>query len=161
MQNYLNCIGKYLTEEKTGKKIALIIDLIFNPDNGKLLAVLANNNKIVLYENISTWKINIYIKSSILMNSIEETSNIAAILNKKISILGNKIKTESNTFLGYCENIIFDEKIGLLTSIIGRKYFLGFIPLKKFPINYSNIVKIEKDQIVVKGTEIKEAIREI
>ncbi len=161
MKNYLNTIGKEIIEEKTGKVLAYINDLIFDTENGKIISVLLSNDKFLYYNNISDWKVRIYAKSDVLFQDIGDLPDVKKILEDEISILGNTVVDEDGIFLGYCEDIVFDEKMGILNSIIVRKYFLAIIPLKKKIISSSEIIEIKKEGIIVKNTKIKDAVAEV
>jgi len=123
--------------------------------------VINNDFQVLLFSDILSWKNNLYIKSDLLFHDQNNTPHIQSILNQKISILGNRIINEDSKLLGYCQDIIFDEKNGIILKLLSQKYFLDIIPTKKFLIDFSEIIIIKKRHILVKSTAIKDAVPEV
>jgi uncharacterized protein YrrD len=161
MKNYSQCIGKEITELHSGEILNNISDLIFNTDKSKLKALITTDNKILYFSDITEWKIRIYIKDNILFKNLNECKDIQKILNKNISILGTKVENEDGVFLGYCENFYFNEKTGYLVQIYIKYYFFNLFPIKRFLISSTDIIEITEKKIIVKSTNIKDALPDI
>lgn len=157
MKKLSSCIGQLVCEESSGHPLAKIIDTLFEPHTGKLVGLILDNNMFLYFQDIQAWKIKIYIKSSLLFQDISKQKDIINLLEKNISILGNNIKDTNNLELGYCEDVIFDEKNGIITNLLCRNYLLKIIPLGLLLISHSQILEINSRHILVKSTAIQEA----
>ena len=158
MKLYSQCIGKEITESSSGKVLNTISDLVFDTDRAVLKAIITRADKILYFSDVSEWKIRVYIKDEILFQDINECKDILNILEKKTAIIGARVENDDGVFLGYCEDFIFNEKIGSLAQILARSYFLNIIPIKKLLISATDILEITKERILVKSTKIKNAV---
>ena len=161
MKNYSQCIGKEITEVASGNRLSNISDIIFDTEKGILKAIVNSENNILYLKDISEWKLRIYIKDSILFKNLDECKDIQKILNKNISILGSRVENEDGVFLGYCENFYFNEKTGYLVQIYIKYYFLNIFPIKKLLISATEIIEITEKKIIVKSTNIQDALPDI
>lgn len=158
MKYYSSCIGTEIVEYKTGIPCAKISDLIIDTDTGILKSILTNTNKVLPFVDIYKWGSRIHIKSDLFLRDLEKAEETLKILNRNISIIGNTVTDSNGTFLGYCEDFSFHEQTGAMTTIFSKKSFLEFFNVKRFQISSTEIIEIKEDAIIVKSTEIKNAV---
>ena len=158
MKKYSQCTKKNIVIYHSGKGISEIDDLIFDPSNGKLKAIITKNNQILYFSDIIEWKIKVYIHSELLIKEIDDCKDIQKILSTNISIMGNKVINENNIVLGICEDILFCEKTGIITQFQVKKYFAMIIPQRVFLISYFDVIEIKEDHILVKGNYVNDVV---
>jgi uncharacterized protein YrrD len=160
MKNYLSCLNQRIIFLDKKNKLDFVSDLLFNPDNGKLLGVISQNKNFIPFSFILSWeKNNLKIKSINLIKKLENFKEAKIILEKKTPLIGNLVITNNQEILGKTYDLIFDEKFGVLEDILTEKKFLG-IPLKKFKINQKQIIKIKPEKILVKSTILTNSLPE-
>ena len=158
MKYYTSCIGAEIVEYKTGAPLARVSDLIIDTDSGILKSILTNTDQILPFGDIYRWGARIHIKSDLFLRSFDNSPETIKVLEKGIPIIGNKVIDNNDTFLGYCEDLSFHEKTGALISIFSKKSFLEIFNVKRFQISSTEVIEMKEDAILVKSTEIKNAV---
>jgi sporulation protein YlmC with PRC-barrel domain len=138
-----------------GAMIGLVENLIICPDDGSLAGITIREGfgkkslKTLSTKDILGISSEFYlIPSYNLLGDLDEIVRLKEILDRGIPITGNKVYTQSGTFLGK----VFDYTLDLTSFKISRLYvrptLLGGLA-KQYIIDYKNIISIEKNRIVV------------
>ena len=144
-----------------GAMVGLVENLIINPDDGKLAGITVREGfgkkhlKSLSAKDILGISSEFYLVPSYdSLGDLDEIVRLKEIMDKDIPIVGNKVYTESGTYLGK----VFDYTLDLTTFVISRIYvrpgLLGGLA-RQYIIYYKNIISIEKDKITVADLKIK------
>ena len=150
MKKYLKSIGRNIAETKSETILDFVTDIIFNNETGKLVAFLTNNEDVLEFSVIDNFDDKIYIESKEKFSKIRDLKEVQEIILREIDIIWSHVKTESGHLLWICEDLTFDEEEWILKAIHIDKNIIWLITIDKYDICFENIVKIEKDNIVVK-----------
>lgn len=148
-------IGKQIRATQDASFLGKVADLIIDPANGKLLA-LKLQSKIFKPKIICTIDIQgftplfLVAKDSSVVVSADEVVRVKDVLDKKIMIIGNKVKTETGKKLGICEDVLID----ITTSMVVKFYvktsgIMGPLQPNRI-IASASVIRIDRDAIVVK-----------
>jgi sporulation protein YlmC with PRC-barrel domain len=156
-------INKQIRSTQDASFLGRVADLIIDPENGKLLA-LKLRSKIFQPKIICTIDIQGYTplflvaKDDSVVVSAEEVIRVKNVIDKKIMIIGNKVKTEAGKKLGICEDILIDTSTCMIIKFyVKASTMLG--PLQPdLIIPSSRVVRIDRDAIVVKENGAKEKV---
>ena len=160
IRNYSQIIGTPILSHEDGRAIALLQDVIINPDNGKLEGfwvkpiTLHIGNAIIQNNSILEWKKNIYIKDEREISEPEEIIKISEILEMNTLIIGNSVKNEAGEVFGNVFDIDFDTSKLYLRNLYVQKSFLGFKYGQRI-FNYDTIAQVLPEYILVKDIEEK------
>lgn len=144
-----------------GAMVGLVENLIINPDDGKLAGITVRegfgkrNLKTLSAKDILGISSEFYLVPSYdSLGDIDEIVRLKEIMDRDIPIRGNKVYTESGTYIGK----VFDYTLDLTTFMISRLYarpgLLGGLA-KQYIISYKNIISIEKERITVADLTVK------
>lgn len=139
-----------------GSLLAVVKDVIVNPDTGKLEAVWVKpaahilSYAVIRAEDIVEWKKHLYIKSEQAIADPADIIKIAEILTDGRQIIGNEVRTEEGVVLGRVTDIDFDTRDYYLHHLHVEKRWLGMIRRDRRILSYDLIVQVFKDYILVK-----------
>lgn len=148
-------IGKQIRSTQDASFLGKVADLIIDPANGKLLA-LKLQSKIFKPKIICTIDIQgftplfLVAKDDSVVVSADEVVRVKQVLDKKIMIIGNKVKTETGKKLGICEDILIDTTTSMTIKFyVKTSGIMGTLQPDRI-IPSSAVVRIDRDAIVVK-----------
>lgn len=160
IRTYSQIIGTPILSHENGRTIALLQDVIINPDNGKLEGfwvkpiTLPIGNAIIQNNSILEWKKNIYINDEREIAEPEDIINISEILEMNTLVIGNAVKNEAGEVFGSVFDIDFDTSKLYLRNLYVQKSFFGFKHSQRI-FNYDTIVQVLPEYILVKDIEEK------
>ena len=160
IRTYSQIIGTPILSHEDGRAIALLQDVIINPDTGKLEGfwvkplTLPMGNAIIQNSSILEWKKNIYINDEREITEPEDIIKISEILEMNTLIIGNRVKNESGDELGSVHDLDFDTEKLYLRNLYTQKAFFVFKYDHRI-FNYDTIVKVLPEYILVKEIEEK------
>lgn len=160
---FLKAVGTPIVSEQAEEPVALLRDVLINPESGAILAIgIFLSKKIIPTTDIREWTHEcIKIVDETAITDREELIKLASFKPKSTKIFGKEVYKEDGKFMGFVEDFVFDTDVGQLTQIYAVKKFL-FISLEKRIISFKDIVKIEENKIIVKKDirEAKDLIRD-
>ncbi|MFA6528818.1 MAG: PRC-barrel domain-containing protein [Candidatus Gracilibacteria bacterium] len=149
---FLKAVGTHIVSEQAEEPVALLRDIIINPDSGAILALgLFISKKIIPITDIREWThewVKIVDETAIIDR--EELIKLSSFNPKRTKIFGKEVYKEDGKFMGFVEDFIFDTEIGSLTQLYIVKKFL-FISLEKRVVWFRDILRIEDDKIIIKN----------
>lgn len=153
-------IGTRILDNEEGNLLAVIQDIIIQPDTGRIEGLwvkpltLPIKNAILQSDAILEWKKNIYIKDESKIAEPEDVIKISEILARNTFFIKNQVKNESGRTLGRIYDLDFDTTKLYLRNLYSQKSFIGF---KYGPrvFSYDSIIKVLPDYILVKDMESK------
>jgi sporulation protein YlmC with PRC-barrel domain len=160
IQTYSQIVGTFVIREEDGQIIALINDIIINPDTGKIEAfwvkpvTMPFSNAIIKSESIIKWGKKIHIQGEGDIAEAEDVIKISEILAQNIYFIGNIVKNEAGATLGKVYDLDFDTEKLYLRQIYSEKRFLIFSYNQRI-FSYNAILKATPDHILVKDVEEK------
>lgn len=141
--------------------VGICEDLIIDFSNGKFMGLLVREGfgkkhlKTIAEKDIEGIGQNFFlVKSYSVLGETDEIVRIKEILDKKIRILQNKVVTVSGQNLGKVYDYTLDLKTGYLSRLYVRPTAL-FVLSPDYIINFSQIISIERDKIIVEDATIK------
>ena len=155
IQTYSQIVGTFVIREEDGQILALIQDIIINPDTGKIEAfwvkpaALPFSNAIIKSESIIKWGKKIHVQSENDIAEAEDVIKISEILSQNIYFIGNIAQNEAGEVLGKIYDLDFDTKKMYLRQIYSEKRFLIFSYNQRI-FSYDAILKVTPDHILVK-----------
>ena len=140
--------------EHSPASIALVQDIILDPENGKLLAFVIKGNHIIVPLDIERLNAGLYIRDQDCIMEQTEVLRVSTVASRNIYLIGAHVITEKNkTYLGRVVDYEFDTRIMVLTKIYVEKLFVFFHFQEKI-IPFHSIVKILPKHIIVKDSNV-------
>ncbi len=156
----------FALDKKT--RVGQVYDFIIEPQVGRILAFLIKKKsifgkvKILATEDIYNLEENtVVIEKADSITPPEEVVRAKQILQDKIKIIGNKVITESGTYLGKVEDFVFDSANYILVKLYVKTGILQDIFKGELVIPWDKIHSVTKDEIVVFDEAIKEKVKEM
>lgn len=155
IRRYSSIIGLPLVDFNEGNTLALLRDIIVNPDSGKIEAFWVKPvgnifaNLIVQTQDILEWKKKIYTRDDSALATAEEVLRIAEILKKETPIIDQRVKGASGANYGTVSDLEFNDSTFDLKQIYTQKRLLGLIPYVHFTFTAKKIVQITSENILV------------
>ncbi|MBI4994401.1 PRC-barrel domain-containing protein [Candidatus Peregrinibacteria bacterium] len=149
---YSELIGMPVLTEYSAAPIALIKDIIIDPENGKILAFCVKNNRIVAPLDIEAINTNLFVADRDRIVPINEILRAETVSKMDICVIGARVLTErGKKCIGRVVDYSIDAKHMILSSIYCAKSFF-FFRLDERIISYKNIVKISKNIVIIKDS---------
>ena len=145
-------INTEVINAQNGKRLARLHDLIIDPDNGKIIAIIINpkKNLIVSILDISKWGNNIQVNDPHAIIDGFEILKVKKIQEEEKKIIGSSVKTEDNDYIGKVHDYYIETDLGNLSKIITKKHFLFFNYDERI-IDFKDILEIKKGEIIIKS----------
>ncbi len=151
---YSELIGLPVFDEYSPAPLALIRDIIIDPENGKIAAFAVKNNRIIVPLDVERLGRGLFIKDQNHIVPTEDVLRVAEVAERKIKILGARVITQNTKiYLGRVVDYEIETRGMALASIHVAKTFL-FFRFQEKTISYRSIVKIKRESIIVKDTRI-------
>ena len=163
---YSEIIGSQFKDTHTGEVLALLKDLIIDPETGKVEAFWVKpmtvplSNAIIQVQDVLDWKKHIYVKGEQVIADPADVIRITDILEKKRLFMGNSVRGEAGDQFGRVYNLDFDSKTYYLKNISTQKSVLGIIGYDSRIFSYSRIVEVLENEIIVDDNILEEEIAE-
>lgn len=164
IKNYKAIIGTKIIEYDSGNVIALLKDIIVNPDNGMLEGfwvkplTIPISDAIIQSQDIIEWKKNIYIKDESVISDPADIISISDILLREAYVIGNFVQNQEGEFLGRVYTLDFDSNSFYIRGIYSEKSLLGIYSYNKRIFPYDSVIEILPSAIIVKDKVSKEEV---
>ena len=127
-----------------------VIDVILDPDRGKVLALLVRMpfdsvTYAVQVLDITTWGKRIHVRDASVLGPVEEVIRLKPFLEEKRRIYRQPIITKSEARIGMCSDYQFSTEHFTLEWIFPRSFFF-----KGTPLHASEILEVTEKAIIVK-----------
>ncbi|MCK9186335.1 PRC-barrel domain-containing protein [Candidatus Gracilibacteria bacterium] len=157
---YSNIVGTLVFEEDSPRPVAVVKDLIMDPDAGSLVAFVLNQNKKLVVSPMDVIFLKQVMKINNADNVVEASEILKAneILKSNRPIYGAKVFTKSEEYLGKVFDFSIDAKTYDLNKIFVAKDILGLFRYNSLIIPAKSIVEVKPYKIIVKDS--KEAKKE-
>lgn len=147
---YSELIGMSVFDEYTNSALALINDIVIDPDTGKVLAFIVKNNHIIVPLDVLRIARGLFIADKSHILPLDEVQRVANVLQKYIKIIGARVITERDKlYIGKTVDYEIDTTHMVLNAIYAAKTFF-FFRFHERIISYRSIVEIKKETIIVK-----------
>ncbi len=162
-----NVIGLKIISLQDGKEIGKVEDLIYDPDEKKIAAVIVKKSglfsdpKLILINNVKSIGDDALIieNDNLIINSSEAGEKISSIAKHDTYITRNRVVTDTGVELGTISDLLFDPTTGYVEKFeVSQGGFKDLKSGKKY-VNISQIETIGKDVIIVKP-QVEETIKE-
>lgn len=144
--------------------IALIRDVIIDPDTGALVAFMTHNRKVLLLRDTRFFQSVFFVHSGEDLLEQNEVVRVHKILKKIPSVLGLPVyidkKDEKNEYVGRVVDLELDITIGNLVNIYTSKLFL-FVRYSERILSAKNIIEITTDSILIKDSSKVKAAKKV
>lgn len=146
--------GMMLRERGTGEILGMLTDVVFNPEDGKVLAYqFFARDKFLRYvvpQDVLMWgEDNLTIADVEGLLKIEDLPRV----QKGLVLTGTPVESEEGEFLGKVRDIQVDLEAASLHKIYVRKKWLGVWTTKQFLIPRNKIIHIVAEKITVQTEE--------
>lgn len=158
---YSEIIGVPVFDEYSSSPLALVQDIIIDPENGKVLAFLVSKKRIVVPLDIQRFNSNLLVADKDVLLPVNDVLRVAEVVKRSTRIIGARVLTErSKTFLGRVVDYEIDTTHMVLTKIHTARVFF-FFRFQERIISYRNIVKIGEHAIIVQESNAASAKDEV
>ena len=153
---YSHVIGSKVVRKYDGELLGIVVDAIVKPENLKIEALYVKTKDfparylVLLERDIAEWKLKIYVEDEHSLVLPREVVRLHKILRQKIPILGNKVITIDEIYIGKVVDYSFDTDLSQVINLYVIKKFL-FFNIDKRVISRNEIVKVKKEAILVKS----------
>jgi uncharacterized protein YrrD len=149
-------IGLPVREDHAREACATLRDVLIHPDTGKIegffVAVpgfLRSEERFLQTMDILHWGKHVRIRDTEVLIPVEDVIRLERLLEEGRPVLGQRILTEGELFIGMCRDVQFDTKHFLLEWIFPRKMLRW-----GRGIPASSIVEVRPDGIVVRDSAL-------
>ncbi len=157
-------VGMHVLEEfGGGQPIALVRDIIIDPENGKVVGFIVGKRKMIVPMDIEYIGANMLVHSRDSIVPFDDVMRVQTIMQEQEStILWRKVFEEkTNTYVGRVVDYVINTNLMSLLALHVAKTFFVFQYDEKI-ISAKSIVRIEKEGIYIKSaTEKKKAAEKI
>lgn len=153
---YSKIIGMPVFVQDSPRPLYSVQDLIIDPANGKVVALLVDSRKRLVVASIDI----IAIKHGVLVRSAEdivksdEILRVAAVIRDFGSLHGKKVFTENGKAIGKVVDIAVSDLALVVSKIITAKSLLGVVQYDGRIIPTSEIIEMKKDKVIVRDDVI-------
>ena len=155
-KTFSQIIGLSVVDEMTQRKVALINDIIVDPETGKVLAFAVDKNHIIVSMDVERLNSSLYISDKEHIIPIDDVLRVKNVREMRIGIIGEDVITRrGKILLGTVTDYEIDTTQMAIKNIYVAKTFLFFHFAERI-ISIKDVVKIEKNSIIVKDD--KEAV---
>ena len=161
IKDYKSIIGIPILNFNDGNPLAILKDVIIDPDTGKIEAfwvkplTIFASNAVIQSQDIVEWKKNIYIKNDSVITDPADIIKISDILSKATYIIENRVQNEEGELYGKVYNIDFDTKTYYLKQIYVQQSILGLINFSKRIFPFDSIIEVLPEVIIVSDKATK------
>ncbi|MDD5731368.1 MAG: PRC-barrel domain-containing protein [Patescibacteria group bacterium] len=155
-------IGLPIIESIAGKKLDAIKDIIVDPENGKVLALLIKKqffwgrNRVVTFKDIVEFYADgVLVKDRDSIVEVLEVFKIKDILDKKVPLLGSQVLTQNGQKLGILEDFLFDTQFQNILTLVVKKRFYS----ERRIISSERILSILPGKIIIRDAIIKASLQ--
>lgn len=147
---YSESIGMPVVVEYYDRPLDFVHDFIIDPENGKIVAFLLSRNKIVSPLDVIDWGQGLSMSDESYITSIDEVLRAKIVREQRISIIGQRVITENNEYIGRAHDLSFNAATFTLHQLFVSR---GFFIIRWFQtiIPAANIVKITAKHIMVRS----------
>jgi len=167
IKEYQSIIGTPILHFEEGALLALLKDVVIDPDTGKIEAfwvkpaTMLTSNAVIQSHDIVEWKKNIYIKNDSVISDPADIIRISDILAKRTYVIGNNVQNQAGRYYGKVYSIDFDTKTFYLKQIYVQRSILGLINYDNRIFSFDNIIEITPSSIIIddKAVEKEEVVK--
>lgn len=157
---YSNIVGTLVFEDDSPRPVAMVRDLVMDPDRGATIAFMLNQNKQLVVSPMDVISLKQVMKINNADNVVEasEILRVSEVLKSNRPIYGAKVFTKSGECLGKVFDFSIDAKTYNLNKIFVAKDILGLFRYNSLIIPAKSIIEVKSYKIIVKDS--KEAEKE-
>lgn len=149
---YTDLVGLPVSTEYSNVPIALLRDIIIDPENGKIVAFLVADGRVIVPMDVVNLHSRLIIADRDHVLPIDDVLRVKELFNRHIGLIGTAVFTERlKIYLGRVVDYEIDTRYMVLAKIHVAKIFL-FFRFQESIIAHKSIVKIGKKKIVVKDS---------
>lgn len=147
---YSQLIGLPVFDEYSPVPITLVRDVLVDPENGKLIAFVVKNQRIIVPLDVARVGNGLYIKDREHIVAMDDVLRVTLVAKQKIKIIGARVITQhQKTYLGRVVDFEIDTRSLALSALHVAKTYLFFRFQEKI-IPFHAIVRINQETIIVK-----------
>jgi len=155
-------IGLPILEGISGTKVSVVKNIIVDPENGKVLALLVSKifpwqkNKVVSFKDIAEiFADGVLIKNHDSIVEAKEVFKINDVLKKRIFLIGSLALTQHGQKIGILEDFLFDTLFQNILTLTVKKKFSA----EKRIIGAERILSILPKKLVIRDTILKAGLQ--
>lgn len=145
-------IGLHVLEEGTDEFLGIVSGALIHPDTGKIegffLSVphfLHSREQFFATVDIVRWGTRVYLRDADAISPLEDRIRLQSLLQDPRTVIGQKMVTESDVFVGRCRDVQFSTKKMKIEWLFPRKFWRWGVAL---PL--TEVVEIQPDKIVLR-----------
>lgn len=138
----------------------MVTGVLILPDTGKIEGLFVQTNGLLGAQtlfcsslDITRWGTRVYINSDTALAPAEDRIRLQPLLEDSRTVLGQKIKTEAETYLGRCSDVQFNTDTMHIEWLFPKKWFRWGVAL---PI--SDVLEVTPQSIIVRDPMRKESV---
>jgi len=149
---YSNIIGTPVIEDDVFRAIAVIRDVVVDPESGNVVAFIVDPSRNMVIAPVDVLSFGEFIKIHSSESIVEgkEIFRIDRVQKRGIKIMGNRVESKDEEYIGKVVDFSIDAKTLTLKRLFTAKGFLGLIRYDQRIIAAKNIIEILPEKIIVK-----------
>lgn len=146
----------------TGRTIASVSDLLIDPDNLKIAALICfvrseNAEKYLLPQDIHDFSgMSIAVQNDDSLSEGQDVVRLQELTRINYKITGKKVSSDSNRTIGIVSQYVIDDKSLLVAKLYVRPPMIKLLQSSDRIISRAAIVEVTDKEIIVKDTLIKQ-----
>lgn len=150
---YTNIVGTAVLVDDGIRPIAIVRDVVMDPDRGKMLALVvdANRNLIIAPMDILSWGDSIRVHSHDVIIDGHDVLRVEEVQRQHNDIYEKRVETEDGEVLGRVVDFSIDGQTYELQKLHVSKVVLGMVRYGGRIISAKKIVEILPSKIIVKN----------
>lgn len=157
---FTDLIGTPIILRRTPFKIGRLLEMVVNPDDGSLVAVLTTGRKAIAPIDLGPFERGVFtVREADVLIKPDELVRLETIPKAKRRLLGKHVITKSGQRLGRVYDLAFDMDTFSLIQLLASRKFLIFWTLQKRILSFQDIIEITEEAVVVKDSCAAQRIR--
>lgn len=149
---YSQIVGLPVYDEHSISPIALVQDVIIDPETGFVVAFLLSKKKIVVPLDVTRLNSGLYIHDQENLMELDEVMRVTEVLKKEVPIMGARVMSLKKKYIGKVVDFEIDTKAMALSHILTAKTIF-FLHYNEREFSRSQIITITSHGITVKDVQ--------
>jgi uncharacterized protein YrrD len=148
---------------KSGQNLGPVKHIVLEAAKGEIKAFVLKVGgslgawRVLLFADVKEFGPDaVMVESAELITSFKEHPEIKELYKKKITLLGNRVITQSGTDMGEVSDFTFTDDGGLIVKVMAVAGFFKKLKGQRAIIDRKQIVTIGRDAIIVKDAALRE-----
>jgi sporulation protein YlmC with PRC-barrel domain len=142
------CIGMPVVDDRSDEALATVTGVFLHPDLGKvegLFVMTARGEEFLATSDIAHWGRSVVVRDPDAIAPLEELVRLSALWDEARPVVGQRIVTETERFLGRCKDVQFETDTFRMEWLFPRKMLRW-----QRPVPVTAVVEVTADMVKVR-----------